>query len=548
MVKNKEIKVKRINKILIAVIIVVYCIALLIIIQWGLPNPDRPFPFQMDEWHQLRGVATLAKDYSNNVPGSGHGTMLHFILSAIYLSPFYFLHIIHPANLKHNLSPAALSEYTRIFEILRIYILIFGVGTLLLIYKISTKYIKVNPVIAILLFAATPAFTQWSNVYKYELPVLFWITCSLLFLLRYQIKPTRKRFILASIICGLAFSTKISALPLLPTLVIAFLLFTPKFKKHIVTFFWGIVAYIVTVCLVGIPDILLEKGDYGGFLNDNIGAGPQGGSNLILNYIQTHFFVFEQIPFDFGFGIAALMIFAFVYYIIIFVKAFKSKKIYMYKTEIFLLCGFSLFLISFIPIKYFVSSNRMLVILPFIVFLIMIALQNSFLKKNKILFFVVTFFIIVLQVFQTFTVYSIKLAPDQQVTSSAWITTHIPKGATIGLNNIPIYQMIPDILLSDFYNQVYKDNKAKLYNYIIIDSPKVKLPKYIVLTNAHYENTYLKTSVKKTVLQRMAKEHYKLIASFSPDMQLYNLFGNESDYNLSGPLPAWPITIYEKGK
>jgi hypothetical protein len=534
------------NKLLTVIIILIYCVAMLIVIQWGLPNPDRPFPFHMDEWHQLRGVATLAKDYSNNVPGSGHGTMLHFILSGIYLVPFYLLHIIHPANLKHNLSPAALTEYNHIFVLLRIFILMFGVATLYLIYKISDKYIKINPPLSVLLFAATPTWIMWSNYFKYDVPVVFWIVCSILFLLRYQQKPTRKRFLLASIVCGLAFSTKISAIPLLPVLVVAFLLFTPHFKKHLSTFLLGIGSYLITICLVGIPDILLGKGDYTGFINDSIISGPQGSTNMILTPVQTYLPVFQQLQIDFGYGISLLLLISAVYYVIVLVKALQIKKLNLYKTEIFLLSGFIFFLLSLIPLKYFVSSNRIMVLLPFVVFLIMIAIKNIFKKSHRFFLYILLFCVILTQLFQTYAWYSMKLVTDQRIISSQWILKHIPPRSTIGLNNIPIYQVIPDIILKDFYDQQYKTKEKTYYHYIIIDDPKVKLPKYIVITNAQYDSTYLKISVKKTLLIRMAKENYKLVATFVPDFHLISLLGNEQDYALAALIPSWPISIYEK--
>lgn len=129
-IKKKSFQTKKIHTfslIGISLIILFYILAMLSVIHWGIPNPDHPFNYHMDEWHQFMSVKEVFKHLSNNVPGAAHGTMLQFIITGFYLVPFYVLHIIDPFALKNSISNLGMQE--EIFTILRLNSLIFGILT-----------------------------------------------------------------------------------------------------------------------------------------------------------------------------------------------------------------------------------------------------------------------------------------------------------------------------------------------------------------------------------------------------------------------------------
>ena len=40
----------------IVVIIAIYSLSMLSILNWGIPNPNHPYNYHMDEWHQLQSI------------------------------------------------------------------------------------------------------------------------------------------------------------------------------------------------------------------------------------------------------------------------------------------------------------------------------------------------------------------------------------------------------------------------------------------------------------------------------------------------------------
>jgi hypothetical protein len=550
-------------------LIIIYTVPLLLTITWGIPNPNHPFLYHMDEWHQFMSVRAVFKQLSNNVPGAAHGPMLQFILTGFYLIPFYLLHIINPFVLKSSLDALTIQE--KIFILLRLNTVLFGIGSISGIYFISKKYLKINPLLASLLFLATPVWIMLSGYFKYDIALIFWIICSLGFLLNYRDHPTRKNFLISCAICALTLATKISALPVIPIYVVAFLLFTPKLRQNSSWAFLGTAVFIGVFCLVGIPDVLLHRGDYREFLYSNLISGPQTTQNIKLNANEFFYLFFRHYPVIFGHAFFFLILVSLVFFLLLLAKKtlssrpkrrdlFKSvttfKKIPRLtlftrndsRTNIFLISSFLFFLVSILPLKMTATGNRSLVLLPFFTLLCALAVQKlqRQLPTSKILINSILVAIICIQFFETYSWINIKLSPDPRQTSSVWIQTHIPQHSHIGLENIPIYQMIPDLILKDYYTGNFNPKAKTQYQYAIIDAKTKQLPPYIIISGADYETTYLKTSPKKDLINRLKKSGYKQIAEFTPNLKLYYLFNNELNYYLSAIIPSDPITIYQK--
>jgi len=530
-------------------LILLYTIPLFAIITLGIPNSSHPFTYNMDEWHQFQAVKAVFKHFSNNIPGAAHGTMFQFLLTGFYLFPFYLFHIINPFILKSSLDAPEMQE--KIFILLRFNSIIFGIGSLTALYILAKKYLRLSPVITCLLFLATPVWIMLSNYFKYDIALTFWMICSLLALLRYRDTPSLRNLLISCAVCALALATKISALPVIPMYAIAFLLFTPKPKHHIRWIILGTLTFVIVFCLVGIPDVLLQRGDWREFLYSNLISGPTLAQNLKLNGSEFSYLFFQHYPVIFGHSFY-LLIFLSLLYWVIFIKVFWKNKLRTnlsrYKTELFILTSFLLFLLSLLPLRLTAIGNRSLVLLPFFAIFCSMALkkiQDKFLNYKRVINAVVGL-IIIMQIFESYAWLSIDLRAVPQQASSQWIITHIQKGSLIGLENIPIYQGLPDVILKDYY---MKDSKLKshtLYSYIVIDQSAKQLPPYIIITNADYAEKYLKTSAKKDLLTRISKDNYRKIAEFYPNLKLYYLFNNELNYYLSGLVATGPIEIYQR--
>jgi hypothetical protein len=142
---------------------------------------------------------------------------------------------------------------------------------------------------------------------------------------------------------------------------------------------------------------------------------------------------------------------------------------------------------------------------------------------------------------------TLKNNNNPRVTSSLWTTQHIKPGTLIGIENIPIYQMIPDIVLKEFYLKQYKQTINNRYAYEVISSKTKLFPKVIIISDDYVESNYMLNSDKKLILAELSKQKYKKIKSFSLQSPPFSIFNSRQEYYMSAliQLPD-TISIYEK--
>ena len=147
------------------ILVLVYLGINLSLLNWGLPGADRVFCYHMDEWHQFKAIVGLWQQGSNNIPGAANGVSGHFILSGLYLVPFVLLGIIKPALISVI---SNLEIQRRLFEILRLQTLLFGLGAVFLLKQILVKHFKVKPALGLAMLIGSPVFLISSNYFKYD--------------------------------------------------------------------------------------------------------------------------------------------------------------------------------------------------------------------------------------------------------------------------------------------------------------------------------------------------------------------------------------------
>ncbi len=537
----------------VAAIIITYVLAMLSVISYGIPNPNHPFNYFMDEWHQSQSVRNLFTIGSPNVSGSANGSIFQFFLTGIYLIPFQIFGVINLFAIKSSV--INLDLQFRLFEILRLNTLLFGVGSIVLVSYIAKKYFKLNSFLIAFLFTFNPLWLMLSNYFKYDIALMFWILVSLLFFLRYLKSQSLLDFLFAGFLSGLAFSVKLSAIPLLPIYILTFFLFTQKFSSKFKYLAAGIALFIATFMLFGIPDILLGKGSLMEYLTSNLTSSPNTSYNFILGMDYFQYLVLRLLPSNFGhalyFVAGASVIFLGLKFLIenTNIKNFKNT-LTKNKNYVFLVVFFGLFAISLYPLKLGAGGNRALVILPFIVILFQLFVTKLFSSNKKTIKFLAIAIVastILVQTFESFTWLKFKIDPDPRNISSQWIKTSIKQGATIGVENIPIYQMLPDIIVKEFYLNQYGRGQNNVYKYEVVKSSTKNFPKIIVLTNDNMEYKYLIKSDKKELVRKLKKENYKIIARFKPDFKYFRYFGTELDFYMSGILlTPDTVTVYEK--
>lgn len=551
---DKHMKYLKENKVLI-ILIFFYITIMLSMINYGIPNLSHPFNYFMDEWHQNQSVRNLFKFGSPNIAGSANGSVFQFFLSGIYLIPFIVLGIVNPFVIKSSVSQLDIQH--TLFQILRFNTIIFGVLSIVVFYYICKKYFKLNAVLATFVFIFNPVWIMLSNYFKYDIALMFWTLMSFLFFLRYSVKPNLTDFLMAAIFSALALSVKLSPFALLPFLVIIFFIFTPNPRQRIKWLLSGLVLYFVTFLAYGIPDILLGKGSLYEYLSSTLLRTPNyNAANVVLHENIWQYLSVNLYPSLFGhalYYVSALYILAAVIYV--FIKFLDVKKIIqliLLKKELFIFFVlFILFGLSLYPLKLDATNNRALIILPFlsVFFALGLKLIISKLNKNYIKYFTYAVIIILLsiQLLETFSWVYLKLSPDPRQVSSEWILKNIPADSTIGIENIPIYQTLPDIVLKEFYFTQYKTSKKTKYKYVVVNKSTKQFPKYVILTNAEIESKYLVKSDKREIMKIINKLKYKEIIYFSPAFKLLNYFTSDFNYYLSAIVQApVKIDIYEK--
>lgn len=516
-----------------------YISILLSTLHWGIPNREHPFPYHMDEWHQLQAVGNTFRYGTPNTDGSANGTMFHFIASGIYLIPFTLLDIVNPFELQ--IDNWMMRE--RIFEVLRLQTIIIGVLSLLVLYKI-TSLIKASQKISLFLFACAPIWLALSGYFKYDIALLFWMLLSLFCLLRFAQLPTTTNYLIAAVPIFLAVSVKVSAIPLLPLYVLSFFLFSPSWGKNMKVLFVGIGICLCGIILFGMPDTLFGRGNILYYLYDNILHTPQTTANYQVGIDPYSYLFLHHLPLMFGPGLTVAFILAGIYLFVSFFQKTTSEK----KVIMFLFGGLSVFITSLLPLKFMAIGNRSLVLLPFIVLIVGFAwremLQNQRLKKVCMFLLPI---IISLQLYSAFAWMSLKTVHSPQEIASAWLESNILADSFIGIENIPIYQYLPHLVQKEYYFKQYNINYDSKYRYHIIDSIEKRLPPVIIITNESMEKELIPDSPKSKLVDRLKKEGYRKKLIIKPDLTYYSVLGNEHDFYLAGIVTV-PITtsIYIK--
>lgn len=541
------------NKFVLSIIFI-YVITLFAIIDWGIPNKNHPFNYFMDEWHQSQSVRYLFKLGTPNLPGAANGSIFQFFLTGIYLVPFYLLGIINPFAIKSSVTNLELQ--TRLFEILRLNTILFGALSIIVFYFIAKRYFKVNPIIATFLFVFNPLWIMLSNYYKYDIALIFWVLISFYLFLKYVNDPKPVTFILAGIFTGLALSTKLlTPIPLVLTYFSVFFLFTPGFKEKSRLLFTGGIVCILTYIVFGNPDILLGKGSLYDYVYSNVILGPKLTSNYILGINPGIYLVSKLYPAIFGITLYFTFVFSAIVLLSRLIKPVSFlKDIFLNKKNpevsvLFLAIVF--FILSLIPIGIQATNNRMIVLLPFMALGSGLLLEGLYRRiKNSLYKYIYIFLIIVLmslQLLQTYSWMSFKTKDNIRTESSAWILANIKRGSTIGIENIPIYQMLPDLITKEYYFNQYKIQEQMKYKYEIISAKSINIPGTVIITNDVVESTYLKRSDKKDLVKKLLYDGYNLKKRFYFGNKYFNFLNNDLDYFMSGlvQLPN-TISVYEK--
>ncbi len=535
------------NKLFI-LLIIIYSLLMISIINWGIPNNNHPFNYHMDEWHQSQAVRTTIKFGTPNTVGSANGTVFQFYLSGTYLAILTLLKIVNPLAIKSAISSISIQH--AVFIALRINTLIFGLLSIWLIYYISKKYFNTVASITVLLFIFNPVWLSLSNFFKYDISLIFWLVLSLLMILRYGREKTLSSYLVAGVFTGLSFAVKVSALPMFALYLFSFFLYSENIKRELKFLIYGSLTFLLVAALFGTPDLLFGHGDYTNYLYSNLISTPKDTQNFYLGIPLYPFLIIREFPVLFGRFEMGLFISSLIYLIFSVSKRLFYKKDNFSKNELFISLSLIIFGLSLTSLGIYAGSNRALVLLPFIAIICGIFTKRIFIFTNKnvriILFGLLTIGLL-FQIFEALSIVYLRIKPDIREISSQWLLRNVKKNSTIGIENVPIYQFVPDITLKEYYAIQYDKNTKTNFNYLAVDYATRELPSRVVISDDEINLRYIKKSPKKLLVERLIKENYMKKIVLKPDFGIFSFLNNSFIFYISGIyVSPDTITIYEK--
>lgn len=527
----------------ILTILLLYSIFVLSGITWGLPNDTRPFTYHMDEWHFLGALKSVVKTGSAGTAGGAYGPIFYSTISALFLIPFTVLGIINPFAVRSSVTELMMQRH--IFEILRLTTLIYGILSIVFIYKILKEFFTKNWIIGVLIFTLNPLFLLWSGYYKHEIAVTFWITLAVYVFLRYANKPNYRNLIFSAVVVSLAVATKLNAAPLIGIFFLSFFMFTKNVTKKWKKLTIGTLAMVAVFLILGSPDILFNFDTYIKLLKPVLFTGGADYYNLGLLWWQILLYV--HYPSIMGIFTNLIFYLSFVFFLILIVFKLLIKQLIGYKQIIFILISFMFFCLSLLIGGFSANNSHILVLLPFMAIMVTVFFDKFYLNlrvRNILLIIFIVGFIF--QFLQSASWAYLKYQAPIQEESSKWIIKNIPYSTLIGIENIPIYQGLPDVILMEFYSFQHDPMGKYYFKYEVIDINTVILPNAVVITGGDLDARYVKSSPKKDLVKRLDKEGYKIVKSFTLDYKFFNYFSNR--FNLSWSLVPGPsqISIYTK--
>jgi len=444
-----------------------------------------------------------------------YGTLQPYLIG-IALAPYYVYLKIFQSELIEELkqldytyqayysAPSAFRN--NIFFIGRLVTVVMSILVILTTYFIGKNYSVKTGLIAALFLALTMGFANEAHYANLNIPMLFWLTLSILFCMYTLKRPAWKNYLLAGLFGGLAFSTKYSAIYIAIPILIAGFLAEKKIlnKKLVCSFLFFILGF-----LIGTPYAILEfqtfKDDFifgitaretwKGFI------GQRGWIENIPNAINL-----------FGFP---LFVFSVIGVIYVLYRLSKERKDLLKNNFI----KYDLFLTSWVLIFYFLIGfwqiNFMRYLLP-IAPAILVLNARFFMsmfktKLKKIL--ILAFFLVVIYSFVYVVMMDWMIISDSRFTANAWIKENIPKSAVIDIDSDSM--------------QRYPTNLSE-YNIRHLDEITVlNDTEFMGFINTYNESEYFILS------EFIYYRYFKFSESFPEKTEYYQkLLSNETDYKI----------------
>jgi hypothetical protein len=131
-------------------------------------------------------------------------------------------------------------------------------------------------------------------------------------------------------------------------------------------------------------------------------------------------------------------------------------------------------------------GNRWLVLLPWLFMagyqLWLRVIRTQLYRAHTKVYTLVVMLCLLVQLLHGVALLSTRIEKDPRKISSELLVQQ-NKPVVLGIENIPIYQMIPDKILYEYYRQEYDQNYTSPYSFEVIDHTTAILPNELLITN-----------------------------------------------------------------
>lgn len=409
---------------LLIIIFVLSIFLRLININWSLPNQYHTLTYNCDEGTAiaaLQGMKPSEWDFnptSELLPDALREGTFNLYTYAALLKIFSFIKIVKLVN-SETFYFNNIDEWAKIMLIGRLLSVLYGILTVWLVYILALKMFgKRTALLSAFFLSIMPAHVVYSKYLLMNVPGIFWIVFSYIFLKNILDCAKTKDYFFSGMGIGFAFATRFSGLPLFA--VLFFTHFISKQRKELGKLFIAVFAAFLFFA-IGNPYAIL---DYPAFLHGfkTVGDMVTGSDiNLLKNILHIISYFNESM--------SIIIFFISVCGIILSLVVRRNE-------DWILLLWVFIMLTLFIRSGEIASPGRILPIMPFLAILgarfIAFLLEKNKIWVNLFLFSAVIFNL-------EFNLAYIRLAgkTDIRDTSSEWIAQNIKPNSKIGLIKEP---------------------------------------------------------------------------------------------------------------
>jgi len=505
---------------------------------WGI-GFGLPYIYHTDEWFEIKRALKLGAgvfDFNRAAKGG-----LFYILFVEYGFYYFVLRVIGAAHSSADFLRGILSDPTNIWLMSRYTVAVIGVANVYLVYVLGKKaYNKTTGIVGAMFLAFSLEHIKSSHYATVDILMITLVTITFLYVLDIVYSGTQKAYVLAGVFAALAIMTKIPAIIVLLSVLMAHYMRMKKERKSNLDILrskkmWVGFSVLLVVTAIGNPGffkmifkIISELGEIGHQQTKSTSDPfPIRTYNIWLFYLKS-------LQESFGFPLLILSLLGTIY-------AVCKRNVEDIILAAFIIVTYVLTCLSNnAELIYSRYSLPLHIVLPIFAARFLYEISNAFKRKEAAIFIGVL--MIIIPVYNAVEHNNLISKKDTRSIAKEWVDKNIPPGAfvviegsqydasylTIPINNSPSRV----VYLLDLYNKRDKEmgkevsSKNSFYQRSI-EVLKTKITYNLLLTESEFSplkslDDYLEKGAEYFVVRPESLKQF----SFGKNYKRYPNVGN----------------------